>query len=614
MSKHKNINQLLAAFALGELPQQQVSEVKTHLAECPQCSNELKHLEALLECTGRIRELATDAKICDSAKKSLFAAVESEKTKYSSRPNIGPESIWRKIMKSPITKLAAAAVIILTIIIGTHHFGRPVSFTTIAFADISKAMKKMPWMHQMSKGLEGGITGVGEQWIGFEKKIHAGKWANGKVTFWNLKEQRKYEFNPESNSITIDYADEKNFPLNLSSPVSLLESMHKMLKEQGAEIITKEAEYNGQKAQLQEISFSSAGQNSDERHTLQLYIKPDVKLLLAAKVKATDANGSVVMDGEVKFEYPNRGPKNIYDLGVPRTANVVNNFPPVDVSNILANYNSYRKRGVFSYIAIIIMKWPSQSAQAGAVKITYCNGKSMRTERRIAKRRSANWSEYPNDNEPNFDSLLRWWTSDENSKLSEIFLYDGEYDYYVYGLPDRLKSYRTKGHNPNHKSLNDISWPDISMWIGSDRELKIVETDYTKNNNLICIKLLFQGRVILSRKDVSLPQKRVYYLDQLRDYICTRQEYYQLQNAPWQKDKAWLDRVDPNVIPEDLTELREVSEFARTDTEQWYPKKIKTWLNDDMAESGEPTHIDTIYLRTEPQFPKGIFDTKSLPK
>ena len=613
MSKHENINELLTAFALGELSQQQASEVKTHLAGCPQCSKELKQLKALLECTGRIRQLSTDAQTCESAKQAIFEAVESEKNKHPSGLNIGPESIWRTIMKSPITKLAAAAVIVIAAFIVINQFGKPVSFITIAFADISEAMKKVPWMHQINKGFERGIIGSSEQWFGFETKIHADKWSNGKASFWSLKERKRYKYDPENKSITIDYAPDDNFPLNLSSPVLLLESLHKMLKEQGAEILTTEAEYDNQRVQLQEISLSSVGQNN-ESHTLKLYIQPDSKLLLAAQIKGTDAEGNVVMDGEVTFEYPNSGPKDIYDLGVPRTANVVNNLPPADVSDILADYKSYRKNGVFSHIAIIIMKWPSQSAQSGAVKITYCNSNSMRTERRIAKRRSANWSEYPNDNEPNFDSLLRWWTSDENSKLNEVFLFDGKHDYYVYGLPDRLKSYRTKGHNPNHKSLNDIFWPDISMWIGPNRELKFVETDYTKNNNLICIKLLFQGRVILSRKDVSLPQKRVYYLDQLRDYICTRQEYYQLQNAPWQKDKTWLDGVDPNVIPEDLTKLREVSEFARTDTGQWYPKKIKTWLNNDMAESGEPTHIETIYLRTEPQFPKGIFDPKKLPK
>ncbi len=60
MKEHERINKLLEDFALGELSQQKETEVKTHLAECHQCSIELKRLETLLECTERIRELSAD--------------------------------------------------------------------------------------------------------------------------------------------------------------------------------------------------------------------------------------------------------------------------------------------------------------------------------------------------------------------------------------------------------------------------------------------------------------------------------------------------------------------------------------------------------------------------
>lgn len=49
MNTHEKINELLAGFVLGELSEQQESEVKMHLAECGQCRTELKRLEALLE-------------------------------------------------------------------------------------------------------------------------------------------------------------------------------------------------------------------------------------------------------------------------------------------------------------------------------------------------------------------------------------------------------------------------------------------------------------------------------------------------------------------------------------------------------------------------------------
>lgn len=552
----------------------------------------------------------------DRLRQTMMASLPSRSKAHKQTSKIAHirAFIGDTIMKNRITKLAAAAVIIIAVVIGVNQFEGSIDMTTIAFADISEAMKNVPWMHQISSGFERGITGSAEQWVGFKSKIFASKNAKGKIIFWNIREHKKYEYDPQEHRISIDYASEDDFPLNLSSPASLLESMHKMMKEQGAQIITKQGEYNGQRAQVQEISISSVGLNN-ESHTLRLYIQTHSKLLFAAQVKGVDANGNVVMDGEIEFEYPNSGPKDIYDLGVPRAASVVNNLPQVDVSEVLANYRSHREKFPHKYIVIVTMEWPRESVQPGVARITYCNGNSMMTERHIAKRRTANWREYPNETEPNFDSLLSWWTSNKNSELREVFLYDGKYDYHVYGLPNRLKNHRTKGHNPNHKGLDDISWPNISIgWIGSGRELKIFETDYAKRNNLICIELLFSGRVDHSGKHVTLPQKSLYYLDQQRDCICIRQEYYQLRNAPWQKDKSWLYGVDPNIIPEDLTSIREVAELARTDTGQWYPKKIKTWLNNDTANLEEPTHIETVYLKTNPQFPKGIFDSKNLPK
>ena len=53
MSTHEEIKELLTDYALRELPEQKSSEVKQHLADCQQCRNELKKLEAILERTGK---------------------------------------------------------------------------------------------------------------------------------------------------------------------------------------------------------------------------------------------------------------------------------------------------------------------------------------------------------------------------------------------------------------------------------------------------------------------------------------------------------------------------------------------------------------------------------
>ncbi|HIJ72281.1 MAG TPA: hypothetical protein HPP87_13145 [Planctomycetes bacterium] len=235
---------------------------------------------------------------------------------------------WRNIMKSPITKFATAAVIITAVFIGIDQFGQTVNLSAIAFAEISEATKNVSWMHQINKGFERGVKGKGEQWYGFETEIFASKPSQDKPLFIDLKENKRYRYDPKHQTITITNVDD--FPLDLSSPLRMLESLSERFKEQGAEIIVKKSSYKGQQVQLQQISLSRTGPNNDENHLLRLYIQPKTKLLVGAEVKGTNADGKVIMDGEITFTYPQTGPSSIYDLGVPRDAKIVNNLPKAE--------------------------------------------------------------------------------------------------------------------------------------------------------------------------------------------------------------------------------------------------------------------------------------------
>ena len=151
MNTHNQINELLVSFALGELNETQRQSVEKHLADCPLCKNELKNILALLEATEQIQSKSADEKLCESAKNTLFASIKEAKPSQSIR-----KSFWRIIMKSPITKLAAAAMIIIAVLIVINKFDGSIDGTTPTFAQSVEAMKKMPWLHQISRGFERG--------------------------------------------------------------------------------------------------------------------------------------------------------------------------------------------------------------------------------------------------------------------------------------------------------------------------------------------------------------------------------------------------------------------------------------------------------------------------
>ena len=63
---------------------------------------------------------------------TLRAFEKSKKTTSApTQPNI-----WRIIMRSKITKIATAAVIIMAMIIGIHHLGGSVDMASVAFGDV----------------------------------------------------------------------------------------------------------------------------------------------------------------------------------------------------------------------------------------------------------------------------------------------------------------------------------------------------------------------------------------------------------------------------------------------------------------------------------------------
>ena len=131
MNTHDKINELLTAFALGELSPQESSDVETHLAECPRCTTELEQLRAVLECADAMSRLSADEQTCESAKQRILEATASKQT---TTPPATLKSIWRITMTTNKFKLAAAAIILIAAAIGLDLF----LGGTITFADVIK--------------------------------------------------------------------------------------------------------------------------------------------------------------------------------------------------------------------------------------------------------------------------------------------------------------------------------------------------------------------------------------------------------------------------------------------------------------------------------------------
>ena len=92
-------------------------------------------------------DTAVDERVLACAETALAKSTKNQDVARLRRP-----SIWRTIMKNPITKLAAAAMIIIAVLIGLHYFGDSVNIAGTAYAEVVERLQNALTMTYTSSG------------------------------------------------------------------------------------------------------------------------------------------------------------------------------------------------------------------------------------------------------------------------------------------------------------------------------------------------------------------------------------------------------------------------------------------------------------------------------
>jgi len=113
--------ELLVGYIEELLTEFERQAVESHLELCPPCRAELTQL------TGLHNRLTANGKALaqsDLENKVLSQIVREQSLKLGKVNKPANQfQLWRKIMKSRVIKLAAAAVIIIGVLVGIHYFG-----------------------------------------------------------------------------------------------------------------------------------------------------------------------------------------------------------------------------------------------------------------------------------------------------------------------------------------------------------------------------------------------------------------------------------------------------------------------------------------------------------
>ena len=343
--------------------------------------------------------------------------------------------IWRIIMKSKITKLATAAVIVISVLIGINQFGVPIDGTSIALAQMSEKMKQMPWLHIVSNMKRPGDENAG-CWYSFDMGIEAQKNENGKLMFYDYETLLGYFYAPETNEVTISRIPENRlFASGAFTPWEFLEKTVELLSENEGATITHETDESNN-VEIYEVRVPRGTPEGSLGIEEWIFTADSLSnLVISLKIQGYDPNGTFMEVAEASFDYPDNGPKDIYEMGAPQTATVIDNRPDPDVEEIIRNYHVARKQNLTHYIALIKFSRLYKNPEIEVVEelnILYVDGNLSRWEslsldmESITAQREGRL-DLSIEMGDTIESVLSWGLKRERVYFIRRTIYDGKY-------------------------------------------------------------------------------------------------------------------------------------------------------------------------------------------
>jgi len=625
------IQEQIAELVTGRLPAEKAIELQRHINQCPVCSKYLQALKADDKLLGDFADAMQPivARIEDSVVSRL------DDVQSSRLP--GASGLLRTIVRQRVCKLAAAAVIIIGLVFVMYRDNDSIDITTPAFGKMIEAMEKMPWLHIVS--YDHAKNYQAERWFSYTSKILVTKNSNGKVQYLDYPNSKKYIYQPDTNAVTISYMP-NNYRAIYDFPRSMIDNSKKRWKAEGTDV---KYEVKHERGQYQGIDVDFYYSTSYSTYRGMQYLLSKSKLivdrhkqvLILSESKYWGLNGELRTDSKAIFDYPEDGPKDIYEVGVPTSAKILDYSPTPELLEVMEAYCSHRDNAPARYIVIVVYandQIASQTYVIDGLETFYFNGINRR-RLEVLRFNPVSRQKFNAQCGDSFDSLLKWHREQEKSEfriwMDEIIMYDGQYRYSQQrSSGNKTWSFFKKVYVPGdgyrlpmgdlifwRDTLSELGWPNSLLHsVHGRRRTSIVENDYSRNNNLICVEVLYD-EYRRDNKVIEPAKKRLYYLNPKRDYICERQEIHP-QPGITRNPANWTDKVGAMSAFDGRFSVGEVVEYGRSDLHQWFPKRILMrfrWENPDQTTEERKKTI-TVYLNTNPEFPDGIFDPNNLPK
>jgi len=419
----EKVREQIPELITDTLPAEKAAELRRHISRCSACSKYLRALQGDDKLLGDFAEAMQP--VVSRLEEKVIGALNRE----PSEKLISSVSIWRIIMKSKITKFAAAAVIIIAVMLSITVLDKSVS-TAFGIDDVWAAMGKAKWVHMtweyVELDLEAGDAGkeivVVESWISVKPRRNIRVHTDGSVDFTEYAEStnelKTQHYDPQTNILTTTYrCTGENNNSSASIEDMYLEQLSTMEKI-GAKVGYADTIYDGSPAKMINIDYTY---KSGVRQKYS--IVADVETYLPKRMTSHHESLGQSGTANITFDYPEMGPTDIYEAGAPRDAQVkvVDHRPSSEFLEAIKPYRQAREKLPAQRIVVDI-EYEIDSRYR--VCVIYTDGRKERFEQLM-------WIK--DDVLPatdDFNEILDWARRAKSDELG-IQLYDGECVYHV---------------------------------------------------------------------------------------------------------------------------------------------------------------------------------------
>jgi len=508
------------------------------------------------------------------------------------------------IMKNRITKLAAAVVIIIAVLIGINHFGGSIDGSSQVFASMLAEMQKIPWVHAVME-VDQSEEPI-ESWVSFDPSIMILKGLDGTVMYVNFSQEVQHVYSQDSNRITVSTVPDTFSHMGPKTAFEMVEFIMDSVKASGTRITREKTEQDGVPVEI--IHTVSEVQDVTVIRDIER------NLPISVEYNALD-NAPDRISGRMRFDYPEHGPGDIYAVGVPKDADVFDSRPKGNLKDLTREIQRRFNEGFGDYIAVVLessgsREDPNDPRHPNMVLVMRRSGELWRLDRYIA----ADTSRRRGDKTKSlYEGIKDIWQNPTVERILELedkkaligqVLFDGKYSISCTQIRGKVHKSKWRGDASllSEEVLPAIVWTNPSMLtMGNANEEKVIESVPIDPNHAQLIGL--RVRTTAKSKDSGLdnrPQEGTddYWFDPARDYVLvehlSRKEVGRKGGFPFSRSV--------------------VTAAAQTSDGRWYPKVIRTEYI-SLNRNGEKTRRareKRILLDARPTFEQGIFDESSL--